>query len=54
MRRGSHIDNVLRGPGYPTPIKKVELPHDNLTKIKREYAASGALRSNTRLGWIRK
>jgi predicted TIM-barrel fold metal-dependent hydrolase len=57
MRPGSHIDKVLHGPGYPTPIHRVDavpqLPNDNITRVKKEYAASGGMRSNTRLGWIR-
>jgi hypothetical protein len=54
MQPGSPIDTVLQGVGYPTPVKPVNIiPNDNFTRLKKERAASGAGRSNARLGWMR-
>jgi uncharacterized protein len=54
MPAGSPIDNVLNGPGYPTPITPASLlPNDDFTKIRKNYAEMGLGRSNTRFGWIR-
>jgi len=54
VQPGSAIDTALQGVGYPTPITKVNLiPDDNLTKVKADYAASGASDTITRRGWIR-
>jgi hypothetical protein len=54
MQPGSAIDTALQGVGYPTPITPVDLiPHDNVTAVKAQFAASGGGRSNTPLGWIR-
>jgi predicted TIM-barrel fold metal-dependent hydrolase len=51
---GSPIDTVLTGVGYPTPVTPVTLiPSDKITKVKADYFASGAGRSNTPHGWIR-
>src|ERR1700729_798100 len=54
MQPGSSIDTVLQGVGYPTPITPADLiPDDNFTRLKEMRDASGAGRSNTRLGWMR-
>ena len=55
MQPGSPIDTVMQGPGYPQPITPASLiPNDNFTKLKNQYAESGAGRANTRLGWVRR
>jgi predicted TIM-barrel fold metal-dependent hydrolase len=61
MQSGSAIDTILRGVGYPTPVKPVFpkhedsglLPDDKLTKVKKQYAEMGVGRSDTRFGWMR-
>jgi len=54
MTPGSPIDNVLNGPGYPTPIMPASLlPDDNFSKMKKQYAEMELGRSNTRFGWLR-
>jgi uncharacterized protein len=54
MTPGSPIDNVLNGPGYPTPIMPANLlPDDNFSKMKKQYAEMELGRSNTRFGWLR-
>jgi len=54
MQPGSAIDAALRGVGYPTPVQAASLiPHDNLTRIRKQYAEMGGGRSNTRFGWMR-
>jgi len=54
LQKGGAMDNVLQGPGYPTPIVPASsLPEDRLSRIKR-WADDLALgRNNTRRGWIR-
>jgi hypothetical protein len=48
------MDNVLMGPGYPTPIVAASpLREDRLSRLKK-WADDLALgRSDTRRGWIR-
>jgi predicted TIM-barrel fold metal-dependent hydrolase len=54
MQPGSAIDNALRGVGYPTPVKKADLlPHDHLSRMRKQYAEMGGGRSDTRFGWMR-
>jgi hypothetical protein len=53
MKRGSPIDDILRGPGYPVPPKPVAPPNDNLSKLRKQFADSGLRMSDTRHGFIR-
>jgi hypothetical protein len=54
LQPGGAMDNVLMGPGYPTPIVPASsMPEDRLSRLKR-WADDLALgRNNTRRGWIR-
>jgi hypothetical protein len=51
------LNALMSGPGYPTPVVPVRnamnLPNDNFTKARKQYAEMGGLRSNERHGWIR-
>jgi uncharacterized protein len=56
LQPGTHLDNVLSGPGYPVPITPVAgplVPNDRLTKLRQEYSEMGLGRSNVRNGWMR-
>ena len=56
LQPGSRLDNVLQGPGYPTPIKPVAsplIPADRFTALRSQYQDMGMIRSNTPHGWIR-
>src|SRR5712691_412601 len=48
------LNALMFGVGYPTPVVPVttmNLPNDNFTKARRQYAEMGGLRSNERHGW---
>ena len=54
LQPGGAMDNVLMGPGYPTPIVPASsLPEDRLSRLKRWGDELAFGRSNARSGWIR-
>ena len=54
LQPGGRMDNVLRGPGYPTPVIPASLlPDDNLSQMKRWAEEERRGRSNMRFGWMR-
>jgi predicted TIM-barrel fold metal-dependent hydrolase len=55
MQPGSLIDQVLTGPGYPAPVRKVTslIPDDTLTQVKETFRENGG-RTDTPHGWVHK
>ena len=54
LQPGGYMDNVLNGPGYPTPIMPASLlPNDRFAQYKRSADEMRQGRSNMRFGWMR-
>jgi len=54
LQPGGILDNVLTGPGFPTPVvPALSLPEDRFSRLKRLADELAFGRSNTRHGWIR-
>ena len=54
LQPGGYMDNVLNGPGYPTPIVPASLlPNDRFAQYKRSADEMRQGRSNMRFGWMR-
>ena len=50
------LNALMNGVGYPTPVvpaMAMNLPDDNFTRARKQYAEMGGKRSNERYGWIR-